>query len=300
MLASSPVSLLALVLLAGPALAAPCLPGVRHIEVSAAASGEVHPVCISPGQATVFSFDAKLAPGSVRLEGADDFTLADPGGSTLKLVPSEKVPLGRPLKLTVRFADNAAPSSATFVLLAHAAQAEPFVDVHRETRTLESYQQEVRAKEEEARLLREENAQLRADKERPGGLTGLLASGVMGVNGVASKDLFGSFTPPPTNPLGVAAVRGYRSTGRVALEVRLDNPEGAPPWTAEGAALERGRGGPLRVLKVWQEAPISWGATARVVVEAEAPTDDARGPYTLKLWEAGGTRSVMLGGLMFP
>ncbi len=157
--------------------------------------------------------------------------------STLKLVPSERVPLGKPLRLTVRFADEAAPSSAAFVLVAHAAQAEPLVDVHRQKRTVESCQQEVRAKEEAARQCREEVSRLRADKASPGGLTGLLASGVMGEDGVASKDLSGSLTEPPANPLGEGRVIGYRSIGRVALELRLVNPEGALAWTTEGATL---------------------------------------------------------------
>lgn len=302
MLASSPVGFLALVLLAGPALAAQCLPGVRHIEVSAVSSGEEHPVCISPGQATVFSFDAKLSPSAVTLEGADSFTLVEPGSSTLKLVPSEKMPLGKPLRLTVRFADSGAPSSASFVLVPHPDEADPLVDVHRETRTVESYQQEVRAREEEARQLREENARLRADKSSPGGLTGLLASGAMGVAGVTSKDLVLSITQPPASPLTVLMGTGYRSTGRAALELRLQNPEGFSAWTAEGAAvvLEGKRGGALNVLRVWQEAPILPGKVGRVVVETEPPIDGALGPYTLKLWEAGGTRTVTLGGVTFP
>jgi uncharacterized protein (TIGR02268 family) len=300
-LASPPVFLLALVLLAGPALAAPCLP-VRHIEIPAVPAREVQPVCISTGETTVFSFDADIAPESVTLEGADLFTKVEPGPSTLKLVPSEKVPPGKELRVTVRFADNAAPSSASFVLVAHAAEATSLVEVHRQKRTAKSLQQELKATKEEARQLREENTRLRADKESPGGLTGLLASGVMGKEGVASKDLTRDFTQPPTNPLTVGVVTDYRSTGRVALELWLLNPEGAPAWTAEGAALtlEGKRGGALKVLKVWQEKPIPPGKDRRVVVEAESPPDGARGPYTLKLWEADGARTVTLSGVTLP
>jgi uncharacterized protein (TIGR02268 family) len=176
------------------------------------------------------------------------------------------------------------------------------VDVHRETRTVESYQQEVRAKEEEARQCSEENARLRADKASPSGLTGLLASGPMGEGGVVSKDLTGSLSRPPANPLRVPQVTSYRATGRVALEFRLENPEGAQAWKAEDAALtqEGKRGMSLKVLTVWQKAPIPPGEGGRVVVEAEPPTDGTRGPYTLKLWEAGGARTVTLGGVTFP
>jgi uncharacterized protein (TIGR02268 family) len=276
--------------------------GVRHIEVSMASSGVAHPVCISPGQNTLFSFDADLAPGSLSLEGGDGFTKVEPGVSTLKLVPSEKVPLGKPLKLTVRFADNAAPSSAAFVLVAHGAQAEPLIEVHRQTRTVESYQQEVRAMREEARQLREEVARLRADKAGPGGFAGALLSGAVGQDGVASQNLTQRLKEPPTNPLRVQLIIGFRSTGRMALDLWLGNPEGAQAWTAEGAALalESKRSGPPRVLTVWQEAPIPPGQSGRVVVEAEPLPDGVRGPYTLKLWEAGGERTVTLGGVTFP
>lgn len=87
-------------------------------------------MCISPGQTTAFSFDSQLAPGSVSVEEAERFTKVEPGPSTLKLVPSEKVPIGRQLRVTVRFADGAAPSSAAFVLVAHAAQSASLVEVH--------------------------------------------------------------------------------------------------------------------------------------------------------------------------
>jgi uncharacterized protein (TIGR02268 family) len=261
------------------------------------------PVCISPGQTTVFSFDADLVLESLTVDGREHFVKVEPGSSMFKLVPSEQVPLGTELRVMVRFADGAAPSSASFVLVAHAGQAASLVEVHRQKRTAESYQQELKVKEEEARQLREENARLRADKTAPGGLTGLLASGAMGKDGVASRDLTDSLTKPPANPLWVGMVTGYRSTGRVALELWLWNSEDTPAWTVEGAtlALEGQRGGGLKVLRVWQEAPIlSTQDKGRVVVETEFPPDSARGPYTLKLWEAGGTRSVTLGGVTFP
>jgi len=305
-LASPPAVFLTLALHARPALAqsdaASCRTGVRHIEVSAESSGEARPVCISPGQTTVFSFDAQLVPGSVSVEEAERFTKVEPGPSTLKLVPSEKVPLGKPLRVTVRFADGAAPSSAAFVLMAYAAQAASLVEVHREERNTESYQQEVRAKEEEVRLCREENARLRAEMAAPGGLVGPLASGAMGSQGVASKDLSPTVKKLPVNPLGVGEVTGYRSTGRVVLEFTLINPQGAPTWTAEDATLtlasKRGEG--LKVLTVWQESPIPPGEYRRVMVEAEALTDGTRGPFTLKLWAAGGQRAMTLDNVTFP
>ena len=299
--AFSPVFLLALAILAGPALAAPCST-VRHIEIPAVPAGDVQPVCVSPGQATVFSFDADLAPEPLVVDEREGFTKVELGVSTLKLVPSGRVPLGRPLRLMVRFADNAAPSSASLVLVAHAEEATSLVEVHRRQRTPESCMQELRAKEEEARQLREEVARLRADATAPGGLRGLWASGAIENGGVAFVDLSGTVPASPTNPLEVGAVRVYRSEQRVALAVELTNPEGAATWTAEGATLTRegSRGVSLKVLPVWQKGPLAPGGTQLVVVEAEAPAKDTSGTFTLKLWGEGGTRTVTVSGVTFP
>lgn len=76
---------------------------------------------------------------------------------------------------------------------------------------------------------------------------------------------------------------------------------GAAPWTAEGAALTNKLGQTLRVLPLWQSEPIaSTSRHLRVVVEAEASEEEARGPFTLKLWEAGGKRTFTLGNVTFP
>lgn len=295
MSAFPPDVFLTLVLLAGPALAEPCR-SMRHIELAAAPSGQVQRVCISPGQTTLFSFDTPLVPGSVTLEGADGFTWVEPGASTLKLIPSEKTPLGRELRMTVRFADGTAPSSATFMLVAQAAEAASLVEVHRWKSPAESCQQELRAKKEETRLLREENARLRAQKEGPGGLTGLLASGVLGMHGVVAQDLTNGIARDPMNPLAIPQVSQYRAEGRVALEMSLENPAGAPTWRVERATLthEGKQGQELKVLRVWQQEPLLPGQRGRVIVEAELPRKGDQGPYTLRLWDAESQRALTL------
>jgi uncharacterized protein (TIGR02268 family) len=260
-------------------------------------------VCISPGQTTFISFDADLAPGSLTLDGAERFSKVEPGPSAVKLVPSERVALGEPVRLTVRFRDGAAPASATLLLVAHAAQAAPLVEVHREARTVESYQQELRAKEEEARQLREEVARLRAERGGPGGLSGLFASRLLGDTGIPSEVITQRVTRNPANALRLERARSYRASGRVAVRLLLAHPEGAAPWTAQGAALtpEGRRGAALRVLSVWQAEPIAPGPEGGdVVVEVEATEEEARGAFTLKLWEAAGVRTVTVGGVTFP
>lgn len=49
-----------------------------------------------------------------------------------------------------------------------------------------------------------------------------------------------------------------------------------------------------------QEAPITWGGTGGVVIEAESPAAFARGAFSLNLWEVGGPCSVTIGNVTFP
>ncbi|WP_225409272.1 DUF2381 family protein [Stigmatella hybrida] len=47
--------------------------------------------------------------------------------------------------------------------------------------------------------------------------------------------------------------------------------------------------------------PLSPGATdMRVVIEADAPEAESRGSFTLKVWDAEGTRSVIVTGVTYP
>jgi uncharacterized protein (TIGR02268 family) len=96
----------------------------------------------------------------------------------------------------------------------------------------------------------------------------------------------------------------YRSRARVAVELQLEltAPAGLKAWEAEGAALVGPGGRELPVLEVWQAEPITPGEerTRVVMVEAEALPNEAQGTFTLKLWGAGGTRSVTLDGVTFP
>nr|WP_177233464.1 DUF2381 family protein [Stigmatella erecta] len=58
---------------------------------------------------------------------------------------------------------------------------------------------------------------------------------------------------------------------------------------------------PLRVYLPWQAELLSPGATdMRVVIEADAPEAESRGSFTLKVWDAEGTRSVIVTGVTYP
>lgn len=307
MLTSSPALLLALVLLVGTTATAqpraiPCETGTRRIELKAEPTGEVPELCIGPGVSTTLLFHgAELLPGGVTLEGREHFTLVEVGNTVLRLVPSERVVPGDRLRLTVRFKDGAAPASAAFWLVVHAGKVEPWVEVYREERTVESYQQEVKEKDAQLRQSQQDNERLHAEQDGPGGLASLLATGLMDKEGVASKNLTESIDQHPGNVVRVIQVHSYRSVSTVAVELKLDLTEGMQPWRAVRAELVGPGRRTLRVKPPWQREPINSGVKDwRVVLEAEATEAERRGSFTLKLWDAEGTRSVIITGVTFP
>jgi uncharacterized protein (TIGR02268 family) len=300
---------LALVLLDGPPAAQPsaasCQTGVQHVALQAAPTFEAQAptVCISPGQATTLSFDTDFVQESLTVEGREKFTKVDAGQSTVKLVPSEKLVPGERLKLTVRFKGDDAPAGAALHLVVHTLQATPYVEVHREKRTVESCQRELSEKEAALQQCRADNERLRAERSGPGGLSGLRASGDMTDTGVAVRVITQNVTGASTNPFRELRVTAYRSAKRVAVEVSLELPEDAPEWKPESATLTlpEKKGVELKVLTVWTSEPSSPKLRQRTVfVEAETTPDGATGAFTLKLWVVSGARTMTLRGITFP
>ncbi|MFP2904232.1 DUF2381 family protein [Pyxidicoccus sp. 3LFB2] len=304
---ASSLALLLPALLTGPASAEPgtlsCHTGVHHVELPATAPAEPARVCVSPGQTTFINFDGALVPDSLTLASKERFTLAEPGTSSLKLVPSEKLAAGEQLRLTVRFQDAAAPTSAALLLVVHPAQATPLVDVHRQTRTVESFRQELGARDEQLRQLQQENARLRSESTGPRGLAGLHALGLLVFESFEATDSSMSAKASPASALRLdGAVESFRAAGRVAVTLRLRNPEGAAPWTAQDAkvVLEERKGVELKVLEVWPREPIHPGGTLKMVVETELSDVTTQGPFTFRLWEAEGGRAAIVQGVMLP
>lgn len=246
-------------------------------------------------------FDSEVSREGLTLEGRERFSMVDAGGTTLRLIPSEKISAGERLKLTVRFQDGAAPASATFVLVAHPARSEALVEVYRRKRSVETYQEEVRQARIEAEKCREENERLRAERSTPNGLTGLISTEVLSGRGVEFRDVTKGVTEGPGGAAGKHRVVAYRAARRVAVEVGLVPVGDAQPWTAVGALLRTKGNEELKVLQVWQSGPVAPGSTLqRVVVEAEAASESPLGSFTLKLWDADGRRTVTLGNVTFP
>ncbi|NOJ93898.1 DUF2381 family protein [Corallococcus coralloides] len=274
---------------------------VRRIELVSEDAQPAAEVAVSPGLSTVFLFDSEVSREGLILEGRERFAMLDAGFSTLRLVPSEKISPGDRLKLTVRFQDGAAPTSATFILVAHPARSEAQVEVYRRKRGVETYQEEVRQSRIEAEQCREENERLRAERSAPDGLTGLISTSVLDKRGVEPRDLTEVATQVPGGAAAKHQVYSYRAARRMAVEISFKSGADAQPWTAAGATLRGKANEELQVLQVWQSGPLAPGSTTqRVVVEAESASESTQGSFTLKLWDADGRRTVTLGNITFP
>nr|WP_242589505.1 DUF2381 family protein [Corallococcus macrosporus] len=277
------------------------VPGARRIELSPEEAGSASEVVVSPGLSTMLLFDSELQRESIELESRQRFSLVDVGQATLRLVPSVSASPGERLKMVVRFRDGAAPSTAVFVLKVHPAKAEATIEVYRARRTIETYQQEIRDTRAEALQCKEELARMASEREAPAGLTGLLFNGGLDLHGVAGHVLTRAVEQTASKGLEASIVNSYRANKLVAADVWIELKTGTRPWRAEGATLKGRLGEDLTVLRVWQVTPILPGKTkGRVIVEAEAPAAADQGPFSLKLWEADGPRSITLGNVTFP
>ncbi len=305
---ASSAGVLALALLNSTAGAAersplpPCEAGDVRLEVDASEPGRVPALCITPELTSTFLFDAKLT--RVELEGREHFRRVVEAADSFMVVPSEAMRDLEPQRVTVYFADGADPASLTFLLVVHPARAARQVDVIRQTRPVAFYKQEAREAQSKAQRCEEEKARLQAEQGAPGGLRGLFAAGLLVEDlGVVFKDIRNDVKPRPRAALVSLGSWSYRAgndkKGRVAVAVELANP-GTKTWTLSGAMLRGTKGEELIPLP--EGMPVSIPpdeAFVRVMVEFEATTKQARGAYTLTLWDADG-RSLVLDNVTFP
>jgi uncharacterized protein (TIGR02268 family) len=271
---------------------------VRRIEVSAAPPAQAPRVRLSPGRTTVLTFDTPVR--RVEVAGQERWgPKLSADSQTLNLKPTSAVQLGEEVTLTVHFEDGAAPEQARFLLGVHPAGPEE-VEVSRYPRTLESYRLEAGEQRARAAQCEGELARVQAEGGGAGGLTQVVDTGLVGEESLTHEKILHALAERPGNALKLEQAYSYRTSVRLLLKVRLSNP-GAEAWTAAGATLTPQGGGTLKVLSVWQRAPIAPGdlKPPHVYVEAEL-TPEAQGPYTLRLWAEGGTRAVTLGGLPLP
>jgi uncharacterized protein (TIGR02268 family) len=270
----------------------------RCIKLKADGTNEISEIQISPGQPTTFSFDSDVRADELTLENRERFEVADLGKRTLTLVASEKMRGEKPSTVTVCFADGAAPASVSFRLLVHPAIGERLVKIFRRPRPVDAIQADLKKSHEEIERLRAEIQRLHTERDRPDGLTGLFASGMMDEQGIPSSWIR-NFTERKSNTLIPVRVTTFRAPGPVALGLWLENPEGAKPWTPQGAVLVGPKGEALEAT-FWPAEPIPSGEQKRIWIEVMAPEAQTEGTFTLKLWEADRQRTFVIGNVTFP
>jgi len=302
-------AVLLVALLAGAAQAAEPSPVPRcaataRFDLSAESPEQALDVCASADEPTTFVFDSRVAGGAVEFQ--PEGRLADwaPGkeGLSLTVIPKGDYLPGERVKVTVRFADGAAPASASFWLVGHASKGTRRVEVFRQPRPPDVLKKERDEAQAEARQCQEDKARLLAERQEPGGLMGV--AWLEGAGVVASKQL-GLLTEQPANALGLDEARSYSYTptgethpASVAVRLLLKNPS-VEPWTLAGAALVDSAGEQVELAR-WPLAPIPANGAGAVVVGIQGERAQLGCPCTLKLWEAQGPRTVTLGKVDFP
>jgi uncharacterized protein (TIGR02268 family) len=296
---SSPSSLLMLVLFRGAPGVAPsagdACEEVQRVELALAPFTQAREICVGPGLMTSLRFDA---PASVELQDEVRFEEVVRTRRLLTLLPPPDLSPGERLRLTVRFEGEASSSSIAFVLVAHPGQATHQVEVYRDPRTRESFQQEVLQERARNERLREELERTRARLHQSEGLRSLIASRLLGREGVQAQPLRVEAFPPSGGGLSLVTGTSYRGGRSVAAQVFLLN-TGSEPWSVAGAALVDARGEELQGVEVRQDEVILPNASKSVIVEADANEGQARGELTLKLWDASG-RAITIPKVSFP
>ena len=295
-----PTALLPLVLLATLPAAAElpeCTEATLRVELHAEPPVRLPVVCLSAGQETSFRLDTPLRPQGVELTGARTLEWGASSTGLALFAPADLV-AGERFTLRLLFAGPDAPESVTFELVAHPARVTRQVQVFRHPRTLADYQRESREARAEAQQCRADKARLEVVCRAHEGLLGQLTANAIGLRdfraGPIDAVLLGKRNARPH-----AGTVGYRVGTEVLLVVRLENP-GLEPWTVAGAALLGPSGNELPLRPLQQAAPIAPGEEGEVRVGAVLPDKSALGPYTLKLWDAAGKRTVTLGNIVFP
>jgi uncharacterized protein (TIGR02268 family) len=246
---------------------------------------------------TGFIFDL---PASVELEDEVRFAQVLRSPKSISLVPPRDMVPGERLRLTVRLGAGESQQLVTFLLVAHPGQAARQVEVYRDRRTRESYDQEIDQEREKNQELRDENQRLRTRLLGSVGLRGLFLGSALDGRGVKVRPLGEDASGGQSSTGNLVMKEGecYRSNKSVAVGIRLRN-QGAEPWILTEAQLRTSSGEELEGLKLGPSEAIAPEEEGRVVVELDAAPGEPRGELTLHLWDARG-RYIHIPHVSFP
>ena len=309
---STPATVLSLLFLAStpeplpPRPASEQMSGAPRITVTVDTPRQPREVRIKPGQGLLLVFDTPIQREGLAIDARESFrqvTLSE-DGLLLTLMPSSKLPLGRRLGLTTRFADGATPASLDFSLVV-SSQAEPQWEVYRRPHSAEAYQRTAEEAQSQLHQCRMTLAQERSERDKPPGLMGLLALDQIGQDGVFGKRITFDVVPRQGEAFSVRQAISYRAPNksrdkprmRLAVNLTLVN-QGTEAWAPANARLVTPNG--EWTAEVWAPKPIPPGGMERVLIEVELPSSVPPGPCMLKLWDEAETRVTTLSGIIFP
>lgn len=268
----------------------------RRIDLTLTPTEKAREVCVSPGMMTGFLFDTPLA--SLELQEEVRFAEVLRGQRGLSFVPPKDMMRGERLRLTVRLETGAPQEVITFILVAHRGQATRQVEVYRDKRSRESYQEEAEAERAKNQRLRQENQQLRVQLERTQGLRSLVASKIVGGSGVQALFFQLEEETAPAGSVSCDRYITYRSDKTVVVEVWLLN-YSTEPWMTIRASLTDASGKEMPGIQLLQKEAILAHGDNAILLELDATRKEAQGDLTLMLWDER-SRVITLAGVRFP
>jgi uncharacterized protein (TIGR02268 family) len=247
---------------------------------------------------TGFLFDT--IPSSLELQEEVRFVEVLRGQRGISFVPPKDMLPGERLRLTVRFEAAASEQIITFILVAHRGRATRQVEVYRDRRPQEVYQQEVEEERAKNRQLRDENQQLRAQLEQARGLRNLVASSIVGHSGVQTLEVQLDTINRATGAAVVFfdSATTYRADKTVVAQLWLTNSSSAP-WKTIRASLITDNGEEVPGIQFLQVEAIAPNTRDAVFLEINATRKQAQGEFRLMIWDET-SRVLTLPRLKFP
>ena len=269
----------------------------RILQLEADKPPEVHRLFIAPGVVTSILLDAPLRLEGVRVEGEQRFHFIHKARQALFLMPGT-AQVGESFGVTLPYADEALPRQVELRLVVDDTLAERQVEVHRQPQSPQALLEKLKQLQARLEDAERELQQMRSSQGSTLGLTDAFLQEWMDKRGVAVRQLRPQ-APRPGGPFTVTEMHGLRSTGRVAVWLKITD-ERELPHTIQEAFLLDQSGKRLPVLRLHRKASTQEDGTSYLVVEVAARDNSALGTYLLKLRMEGREALLTVGEVSFP